>query len=131
MSSTLVTLHASNHYVEAESRPFAQGKHSPGKRWRHTSIAVQVRWSQYILLFGGRDGHQTFGDLWLLDFSAEQWSLVNITGEVAPEARHSHAAVALSSEVEASSEWRAVMLISGGLNAKESAMADSFALECC
>ena len=42
-------------------------------------------------LFGGRDGPEVYGDLWMFDFAAGAWSIIDADG-AAPDARFGHEA---------------------------------------
>lgn len=57
-------------------------ENAPAPRYDHT-LALDVN-QQRLILFGGRDGSQVFGDTWIYDLKVNQWREVNGAG---PSAR--------------------------------------------
>lgn len=68
---------------------------TPGARFCSSAAHVAGIGRQgSVVLFGGRDGSQNFGDLWIYDIATEDWS-DPVTVGVPPSPRHGHTMVAM------------------------------------
>ncbi|GAB4822082.1 hypothetical protein N2152v2_009128 [Parachlorella kessleri] len=64
----------------------------PAPRKGHSAVLVGEPGSPHMLVFGGRDTQDYFGDLWLFDIKAGTWEQVEPSSRIAPAARDHHAA---------------------------------------
>jgi hypothetical protein len=91
----------------------------PGAPWPRARLehAMCAARADRLIVHGGCDGHQTFGDMWMLSCDAMEWREVVVEGALSPSPRAKHSAVCLrsSARVPGATTSR-VMVIFGGVD---------------
>lgn len=91
-----------------------QGSPWPKARLEHTMCAARA---DRLIVHGGCDGHETFGDMWMLSCDVMEWREVVVEGGLRPSPRAKHSAVCIrsSTRVPGATTSR-VMVIFGGVD---------------
>ncbi|KAL4429591.1 hypothetical protein ABPG77_008640 [Micractinium sp. CCAP 211/92] len=75
------------------------GEAAPAPRRGHSAVMLQHPDGPQMLVYGGREDLDYYGDLWLLDIAGRSWRRLEVAAGVAPSPRDHHSAAVFQGEM--------------------------------